>query len=203
MRSLGKKLRKISHKNLDSIYRDELSRWRPDENFYDKSILVNSNFDKIEKSSFNISNHRYLMLKDIITYLPSSLLVKIDRASMANSLEVRNPFLDSDLVKFSWSLPDNFIYDNGEKIMLKHILGENFSNDIVYRKKQGFEPPLNSWLKGPLKDWARDLIYSDDSIIDKNMSIKILKRFEKGENKLTYKLWTIIMFKAWKKNYIT
>ena len=203
LRSLGKKLRKISHKNLDSIYRDELSRWRPDENFYDKSILVNSNFDKIEKSSFNISNHRYLMLKDIITYLPSSLLVKIDRASMANSLEVRNPFLDSDLVKFSWSLPDNFIYDNGEKIMLKHILGENFSNDIVYRKKQGFEPPLNSWLKGPLKDWARDLIYSDDSIIDKNMSIKILKRFEKGENKLTYKLWTIIMFKAWKKNYIT
>ena len=102
LRSLGKKLRKISHKNLDSLYRDALSRWRPDENLYDKNILENSNFDKSNnKESLNISNHRYLMLKDIITYLPSSLLVKIDRASMANSLEVRNPFLDSDLVKFT------------------------------------------------------------------------------------------------------
>ena len=86
--------------------------------------------------------------------------------------------------------------------MLKHILSEKFSNDIINRKKQGFEPPLNNWLKGPLKNWARDLIYSDDNTLDKNLCTKILKRFEKGENKLTYKLWTIIMFKAWKKNYI-
>ena len=142
------------------------------------------------------------MLKDIITYLPSSLLVKIDRASMANSLEVRNPFLDDALVKFTWSLPDKFIYNNEEKIMLKHILSESFSNDIVNRKKQGFEPPLNNWLKGPLKEWASDLIHSDDDTLDKNLCAKLLKRFEKGENKLTYKLWTIIMFKAWKKKYI-
>ena len=203
LRSIGKKLRKISHKNLDSIYRDELSRWRPDENLYDESILANSNFDKSDNKNFlNISSHRYLMLKDIITYLPSSLLVKTDRASMANSLEVRNPFLDNDLVKFIWSLPDNFICDKSEKIMLKDLLSERFSNKIVYRKKQGFEPPLSNWLKGPLKDWARDLIYSDDNILNKNLCAKILKRFENGENKLTYKLWTIIMFKAWKKNYI-
>ena len=203
LRSLGKKLRKISHKNLDSIYCDELSRWRPDEDLYDKNLLENSYFD-ISKSSnlLNISNHRYLMLKDIITYLPSSLLVKIDRASMANSLEVRNPFLDDSLVKFTWSLPDKFIYNNEEKIMLKHILSESFSNNIVNRKKQGFEPPLNNWLKGPLKEWACDLINSDDNTLDKNLCAKLLKRFEKGENKLTYKLWTIIMFKAWKKNYM-
>lgn len=203
LRSLGKKLRKVSHKNLDSIYCDELSRWRPDENLYDSNLLKNSNFDRSNSQNFlKVSNYRYLMLKDIITYLPSSLLVKIDRASMANSLEVRNPFLDTDLVKFTWSLPDRFIYNNEEKIMLKHILSENFSNDIVNRKKQGFEPPLNTWLKGPLKEWVRDLISSDDDTLDKNLCSKLLKRFEKGENKLTYKLWTIIMFKAWKRNYI-
>ena len=158
LRSLGKKLRKISHKNLDSIYRDELSRWRPDENIYDKSILQNSIFDNLENDNqLNISNFRYLMLKDIMSYLPSSLLVKIDRASMANSLEVRNPFLDENLVKFVWSLPDKYISQNNNKAILKDILLEKFPPQLIMRRKQGFEPPLEKWIRGPLKNWVSDL----------------------------------------------
>ena len=103
------------------------------------------------------------MLKDIMTYLPSSLLVKIDRASMANSLEVRSPFLDSDLVNFTWSLPDKFIYNNEEKVMLKDILRESFSTDIVNRKKQGFRAPVGEWIK-------KDEEYFYGSIRDFNSS---------------------------------
>ncbi len=205
LRSIGKKLRKKSHSSLDSIYRDEMSRWRPDENLYNQNLLKNSFFDIEYFSKYSeISDLRYLMLKDILTYLPSNLLVKVDRASMANSLEVRSPFLDNDLVSFSWSLPDHYIYNkNNGKALLKSILSERFSKNLVYRKKQGFEPPLDKWLKGPLKEWVRDLIFSDDNFLNKEVCINILDRFYKGEKNLNYKLWTIIMFKAWTGLYMS
>ena len=70
------------------------------------------------------------MLRDFLTYLPSNLLVKIDRASMANSLEVRSPYLDPSLVKFIWSLPDEYLnYNNVDKSILRDILAENFSKN--------------------------------------------------------------------------
>ena len=198
VRSLGKKFRKYSHLSLDSLYKDELSRWRPDEQMY-YSYNVDSFFEKkINNSMFNFSDPRYLMMRDILTYLPSNLLVKTDRASMANSLEIRSPFLDYDLVKFAWSLPDNIIFQKTEKAVLKEILREKFGKDFVHRKKQGFEPPLYKWLKGPLNKWAKDLLLSSDSFFDKSKIKILINRFEKGEKKLTYKIWTIIMFKAWK-----
>tara|TARA_Y100000589_G_C26661873_1_gene430311 strand:- start:60 stop:494 length:435 start_codon:yes stop_codon:yes gene_type:complete len=138
------------------------------------------------------------MIKDILTYLPSNLLVKTDRASMSNSLEIRSPYLDDEIVNFAWSLPDEYIYKNEDKVILKSILREKFSEKLVFRKKQGFEPPLYKWLTGNLNEWARDLMHSDDAFLNKKKCIKLMERLEKGENKLTYKIWTIIMFKAWK-----
>ena len=143
------------------------------------------------------------MLKDLMTYLPSNLLVKTDRASMANSLEIRSPFLDTDLVKFVWTLPDSFIYKGEEKSILKSILREEIPSKIVNRKKQGFEPPLNKWLSGELKHWAYDLMANDDDLLDRKNCNQLMQRFEKGEKKLTYKLWTIIMFKAWKNSFFS
>ncbi len=202
IRSIGKKMRKYSHTSLDNLYMDEVSRWRPDEKIYINSLFENSFFEKkINKSIFNNSDPRYLMMRDIITYLPSNLLVKTDRASMANSLEIRSPFLDSDLVNFVWSLPDQYIYKRSEKALLKEILKEKTSEKFVSRKKQGFEPPLYNWLKGPLNKWAKDLLFNDDNFIDKKQAFKLMQRFEKGEKKLTYKIWTLIMFKAWKSIY--
>ena len=201
-RSIGKKIRKFSHTNIESLYNDELSRWRPDEDIYDSNIITNSFFDKKFNFKTNLlSNYRYLMLRDFITYLPSNLLVKIDRASMANSLEVRNPYLDPSLVKFVWSLPDQFLNKNEmDKSILRDILAEKLSKNIYARKKQGFEPPLNLWLKGALKDWAYEIISENDDIINKNKLKIFFYDFLKGEKKLTYKLWGLIMFKAWRKH---
>ena len=184
-RSIGKKIRKFSHTNIESLYNDELSRWRPDEDIYDSNIITNSFFDKKLNFKTNLlSNYRYLMLRDFITYLPSNLLVKIDRASMANSLEVRNPYLDPSLVKFVWSLPDEFLNKNEiDKSILRDILAEKLSKNIYARKKQGFEPPLNLWLKGALKDWAYEIISENDDIINKKKLKIFFYDFLKGEKK--------------------
>ena len=108
LRSFGKKARKISHKSLESLYNDELSRWRPDERFYNVENVSNSYFNKKFNLKKNIvSNYRYLMLRDFLTYLPSNLLVKTDRASMYNSLELRSPFLNQDIFSISRQIPLN------------------------------------------------------------------------------------------------
>ena len=81
LRSLGKKIRKISHNDIESLYNDQLSRWRPDEGIYNANYISSSYFNKAFKfKKCKISNYRYLMLRDFLTYLPSNLLVKIDRA---------------------------------------------------------------------------------------------------------------------------
>ena len=141
------------------------------------------------------------MMRDIITYLPSNLLVKTDRASMHNSLEIRSPYLDNDLVNLVWSLPDNFIIYKNEKIILREILKEKLGSNFVNRKKQGFEPPLYDWLKGALNHWAKDLLFSNNNFFDSSDIKKLILRFEKGEKKLTYKIWTIIMFMAWQNRF--
>ncbi|MAH88840.1 MAG: asparagine synthase (glutamine-hydrolyzing) [Pelagibacterales bacterium] len=202
LKSIGKKFRKYSHINLDSLYKDEMSRWRPDEKILEKNFFKNSFFEKnINNKDKIFSTFRLLMMRDIITYLPSNLLVKTDRASMSNSLEIRSPFLDNDLVNLIWSLPDNYIFHKTEKVILKEILKEKLGHDFVNRKKQGFEPPLYKWLKGSLNQWAKDLLLSSNSHFEQSDIKKLILRFEKGEKKLTYKIWTIIMFMSWKNKY--
>ena len=200
LRSLGKKIRKLSHSNLDELYNDEMSRWRPDEQIYSFLDLESKDYKNIKNVEGLFSSFRSLMLRDINFYLPSNLLVKADRASMFNSLEIRSPFLDEELVKFIWSLPDKYIKFNRNKAILKDILAEKISLKTISRPKQGFEPPLEKWMRGPLKDWLEDLLNYDDGFLDMKMTNKIYSRFLKGEKKLTYKLWTMIMLKSWKLN---
>ena len=167
---------------------------------YDRNLYTKSNFNLVfDYQVSDISDYRYMMFRDLITYLPSNLLVKIDRASMANSLEVRSPYLDPSLVKFVWSLPDSFLLkENIDKFILRDILSKKFSRKIYARKKQGFEPPLDLWLKGPLKDWAYDIVEKSDDFINSNKLRFFFQSFLEGEKKLTYKLWSLIMFKAWR-----
>ncbi len=141
MRSIGKKFRKYSHTNLDSLYNDEMSRWRPDEKIMIERSFKGSYFEKKLKNLNNIvSDPIYLMMRDVITYLPSNLLVKTDRASMHNSLEIRSPYLDNDLVNLVWSFPDNFILYKNEKIILREILKEKLGSNFVNRKNKVLSP---------------------------------------------------------------
>ena len=117
-----------------------MSRWRPDEKIMIERSFKGSYFEKLTNLNNIVSDPIYLMMRDVITYLPINLLVKTDRASMHNSLEIRSPYLDNDLVNLVWSFPDNFILYKNEKIILREILKEKLGSNFVNRKKQGFEP---------------------------------------------------------------
>ena len=112
---------------------------------------------------------------------------------MFHGLEVRNPFLDTELVRLVWSLPDKFLNKGYSKSILRDILSDYLPSGISRRQKQGFEPPLHKWLRGDLKDWAFEIIKINDNFFDEKKIIDKFESFIKGEKKLTYKLWTIIM----------
>jgi asparagine synthase (glutamine-hydrolysing) len=143
---------------------------------------------------------------DMATYLPDDILQKVDRASMAISLEVRPPLLDHRIVEFAWTLPRNLRVRNGEtKWLLRRVLDKYVPRHLVSRPKAGFAIPLATWLRGPLRDWAEDLL--DDGrlaggILDAAAVRKLWLEHLCGAQNRAYALWTILMFEAWRRRWM-
>jgi asparagine synthase (glutamine-hydrolysing) len=138
------------------------------------------------------------MFLDFITYLPDDLLVKVDRASMAVSLEAREPFLDHRVIEFAWSLPLSMkIRDDRGKWIARALLRRYLPDALVDREKQGFGVPLAQWLRGPLREWAEDLLARmDDSPFDVGHVRDLWRRHIAGANHAGA-LWTVLMYEAW------
>jgi asparagine synthase (glutamine-hydrolysing) len=150
----------------------------------------------------NISNIENMMLADSYSYLPDDVLVKVDRAAMAVSLETRVPMLDHRVIEFAWQLPFKYKVngDNG-KLLLKSILHKYVPQELVERPKTGFGVPVDSWLRGPLKDWAENLL-SEHRIQQQGLfnTVRIRKYWLEhlsGKKNWQYILWNILMFQAW------
>lgn len=139
---------------------------------------------------------------DTLTYLPDNILTKLDRASMAVSLESRVPFLDHRLVEFSWRLPNHLkIRDKKGKWLLRQLLKHSIPESIINRPKAGFTLPLDIWLKGPLKEWAWAYLcpeaLSHAPFFKKNRIEKIWDEHQKGKRSHHNLLWSIIVFQQW------
>lgn len=143
-----------------------------------------------------------MMFADSVNYLPEDILTKVDRASMAVSLEVRAPFLDHRVVAFSWRLPvSERITSAGGKSILRAVGRRYLPQKILERPKMGFCVPIQAWLKGPLKAWAEDLLSEQrlrrQGILDVSAVRDLWTGFLQGRRHHDRVLWNVLMFELW------
>ncbi len=154
-----------------------------------------------------LSFAEHIMLWDTLTYLPNDILTKLDRASMATSLEARAPLLDHRLYEYAAALPLNMKIRAGKgKYILREILARNVPRELFERPKQGFNIPLDEWLRTNLRDWAEDLL-NETTLKNQNLlNAKIIRNswnaHLKGQGNHTNALWTVLMFQAWHKRWM-
>lgn len=145
-----------------------------------------------------------LMHVDLQTYLPDDLLVKVDRASMAHSLEVRSPFLDHELVEFAASVPSEHKWRRGEKKwLLKRAFKDDLSDKVVNREKQGFSVPVDEWFRGELREFAREKLIAlgarepfDQTGLETQFS-----EHQSGRDH-GYRIWDLVVLEEWYERFI-
>jgi asparagine synthase (glutamine-hydrolysing) len=142
---------------------------------------------------------------DLKTYLIGDINTKVDRASMAHSLEVREPLMDHELVDFLGSLPSSLkIRGNEGKWLLKKAMEPRLPKDILYRPKMGFAVPLAQWFRGPLRGRVRDALLgerlADTGIFNRRYLQELLDDHQSGRRDYSAPLWTLLMFDAFLRN---
>lgn len=168
---------------------------------YDPSVHTTRYWDKMEGAD-HVTRMIYTDLK---SYLPDDILVKVDRMSMANSLEVRAPFLDYRIVEFAASLPSKWkIKGNDKKIILRKAFGHLLPDRILNRKKHGFTVPLDTWFRGELKALSEQHLLCE-SALSAYLDPAALRRIwqEHQEKKIDHGslLWSLLMFALWQREY--
>ncbi len=147
------------------------------------------------------------LLTDQMTYLPNDLLVKVDIASMANSLEARSPFLDHKLIEFAASLPEHLKMRRFEtKSLLKKAAARLVPKEVIYRRKMGFGVPIGKWFRSEMKGFVREVLLSEKSlkrgIVKPEMLEKYVKEHLGAERDHSFQLWTLLMLELWFQRFI-
>jgi asparagine synthase (glutamine-hydrolysing) len=139
---------------------------------------------------------------DFMSYLRDDILVKVDRASMSTSLEVRCPLLDRDIVEFAWSLPTDLrVRGKTGKVVLRNLLYEYVPKELTDRPKQGFGVPIGDWLGNELRDWTESLLdegrLREEGFFDVRAVRRVWSQHRQGWANHSSLLWSLVMFQAW------
>jgi asparagine synthase (glutamine-hydrolysing) len=204
-RLVGEKLHKLASLvalSEDEQYRQIVSHWDDP-----ASVMV----DGEERS--NLTDHAdiratfpdavaYMRYLDLVTYLPGDILTKVDRASMAVSLEARAPLLDHRLVEFSFRIPSALHLRNGEgKWLMRRVLERSVPRSLFDRPKMGFGIPMGEWLRGPLRDWAEALLSEEHlratDLLRPEPIRQLWTRHLKRQTNAQQQLWPVLMLLAW------
>ncbi|NLY65291.1 MAG: asparagine synthetase B, partial [Alcaligenaceae bacterium] len=142
------------------------------------------------------------MVIDTVSYLPDDILVKVDRAAMAYSLETRVPLLDPRVFEFAWGLEDKYRLRDGEnKWILKQLLHRMVPRHLLDRPKKGFSVPMDEWLRGSLRDWAAGLLdpvrLREQGLLDAGLIQQRWQQHQAGQFDWSKHLWGVLMLQAW------
>jgi asparagine synthase (glutamine-hydrolysing) len=144
----------------------------------------------------------HMMIEDSTFYLPDDILVKVDRAAMAVSLESRIPMLDHRVIEFAWRLPLHMKVRKHEgKWLLKKVLRRHIPTRLIDRKKMGFGIPVGDWIRGPLRGWAEDLLSAQrlrrQGFFDESIARAQWAQYLKGGRASSDDIWRMLMFQSW------
>jgi asparagine synthase (glutamine-hydrolysing) len=156
----------------------------------------------LRSKDFEASFAEQMMVYDLIQYLPDDILTKVDRASMAASLEARVPLLDHAIVEFAWRLPLSWKIRGGtQKWILRQLLARYVPAPLFERPKMGFGVPVGQWLSDPLREWATDLLaptgLRTDGILNPKAVTDTWNAHQAGRGNHEHQLWAVLMFQSW------
>ncbi len=148
----------------------------------------------------------WMLLMDTLHYMVDDVLVKVDRASMASSLEVRVPFLDPEVFHTAWRIPAEIKLRDGQgKWVLRQLLYRHVPRELIERPKMGFAVPLDAWLRSPLREWAEDLLSTASLAelprLDSRQVRKLWQAHLKGQGHHAQQLWAVLQLLAWQRRW--
>lgn len=165
-------------------------------------LLVAPHMPRVPVLASPIDDVEQMMLIDTASVLPDQMMVKVDRASMAASLEVRSPFLDRRLLEWSWSQPLAVKTRGGVgKLVLRELASRLLPADVAGRPKMGFDPPIGSWLRAEVRPWADDLLSNSRAVergwLDGDALHRTWREHSDGRRNWEYRLWSVLMLESW------
>ena len=209
--NLGDKVHKLADRlshvhDMDDLYRSLVSEWTDPASL----VLGENGASVIEPVSLLddplpqavMEQPLPMMYRDSMTYLPDDVLCKVDRAAMACSLETRVPFLDHRVVELAWRLPLHMkVRGNTGKWALRQVLYKYVPKELIERPKAGFAIPIGQWLRGPLREWAENLLSAQRLQTEGFLRPEPIRQAWAehlcGKRDHTAKLWSVLMFQAW------
>lgn len=194
---IGARLRHVH--GLDDLHVELQAEWRDRNPAGEPHPVLLDQRDQWPRLSDPVAR---MMALDALTYLPDDILVKVDRAAMAVSLETRAPFLDHAVVELAWRLPLAMKLRGGRgKWILRQLLERHVPRALTERPKMGFGIPLDAWLRGPLRGWADDLLdparLRRQGLLDPAPVQQVWQAHRRGQGQYGYRLWSVLMFQAW------